>query len=217
MKTPFQILFDAVQPFPSQTGAQSDEQYIKAFAVAISKIPDEPWSLLPLAATDWYSNTARCINAKKPFSEWPPCPGFVSVHPKVKPPRHAVEIPGIKEEEELPEEGVIDVPKSEPFPKAPEPKKRIAPKNSKFSGAIREIRRIVMIHPEWSARTIHKYLDAAEFAGIKFDMVSVVCSETRAMILIAKDLGFWRDISIYDKDYDKTKETKKEAKQGASS
>jgi hypothetical protein len=179
MKTVFEMLFGAIQPFAEQELAETDEDFIRRFVVAIAKIDKDTWDSLQKESTDWYNNTARCINNKRPVENWPKCPGFVSIHEQ--------------------EAGVIGEPTTQQFQPAPAKSKRVAPKYSKYAGAVKEARKILMMHPEWSARTIHKYLDATGFSGIKFDLISIICSECRTMILLARELGFWRDISIYDK------------------
>lgn len=63
---------------------------------------------------------------------------------------------------------------------------------------VRTVRSMIMMDPNMSARQIHKYLDASSHPGIKFDVVSVICSETRSFIMLAKELGLWRDKSIYE-------------------
>lgn len=63
---------------------------------------------------------------------------------------------------------------------------------------VRTVRAMVMMDPNMSARQIHKYLDASSHPGIKFDVVSVICSETRSFIMLAKELGYWREKSIYE-------------------
>jgi hypothetical protein len=186
MKSIYDTLFDAVkiQGFKEQSLIQTDEEYIKSFARAIAALPNDVWNLLPQECHIWYQNTARCINGKRPFENWPKCEGFVSIH---------IAVP-------LAETGVVGEPQpATSTPLAPEKKRRLAPKDSKYVGSIKEIRKIIMVHPEWTARTVHKFMEGAGFAGIKFDIVSIVASETRAMMLLAKELGFWREISIYDK------------------
>jgi hypothetical protein len=175
MKTIFQSFFECVrlQGFKVQDQSQTDEEYIRAFCWAIAKIPADMYNLLPSAAHTWYSNTARYINNKREYETWPKCEGFVSIHPAPPPPRL--------------------------FP-PPQKKKRVGPKYSKFKGVIQEIQKMVMLHPDWPARTIHKYLDAAGFSGLSFDVVSVTCSEVRAMMYLAQELGFWRPVSIYEKE-----------------
>jgi hypothetical protein len=72
------------------------------------------------------------------------------------------------------------------------------PQQMKSSRIIRKIREIVMMDPELSARQVQKLLDATAVPGIKFETVSVVVSETKSFIMVARDLGFWRMKSVYE-------------------
>src|ERR1700752_1779471 len=97
MKTVFETFYEIVSipkgdnpGFKEQDKSQTDEEYIRAFAVAISQIPDDVWNLLPSKATEWYDNTARCINNVRPFANWPRWEGFVRLHYNEIPEQHEV-------------------------------------------------------------------------------------------------------------------------------
>lgn len=77
-------------------------------------------------------------------------------------------------------------------------KKQEQQKEDKRKKTVRTVRSMIMMDPNMSARQIHKFLDASSHPGIKFDVVSVICSETRSFIMLAKELGLWRDKSIYE-------------------
>lgn len=68
----------------------------------------------------------------------------------------------------------------------------------RHSGIVSKIRQIVMMDPDLGARQVQKLLDATSIPGIKFEVVSVVVSETKSFIILARELGFWRDKSIYE-------------------
>lgn len=69
---------------------------------------------------------------------------------------------------------------------------------TKRMGAVREIRKIIMMDYQLGARQVQKLIDATSYPGIKFETVSVIVSETKSFIMLAKELGFWRDKSIYE-------------------
>jgi hypothetical protein len=87
------------------------------------------------------------------------------------------------------------------------PKKVAA--DTKKRRVVKTIRSMLMMRPEMMSREVWKYLDATSFPGIKFDMVSVICSETRSFILLAKELGFWREKSKYEGEAPLTEEEQK--------
>lgn len=184
------MFFECVrsQGFGKQREDQTDEQYIYEFCAAIAVIPEDVWALLPMAAHEWYSNTAARINIKEEYETWPKCEGFVSIHPPV----------------------VIIQPTI-----GGKRGKRVAPKDSKYVGVTREARKITMLHPDWTSRVIHKYLDASGYSGVKYELISVICSECRAFILLAKDLGMWRKVSMYEKKIPKDPTEEEKQKTGS--
>lgn len=93
----------------------------------------------------------------------------------------------------------------EPFdqwPKLPgfkdTPLKHVIKNKSERAGTVQKIREVVMMDPMLGARQVHKLIEATSSPGMKFETVSVIVSETKSFIVLARDLGFWRDKSIYE-------------------
>lgn len=83
---------------------------------------------------------------------------------------------GFKEEIVVPEKAIID-----------SGKKKV----------VRTVRAMLMSKPELSSRAVWKFLNESSFPGISFNMVSVICSETRSFIMLAQELGYWKESADY--------------------
>lgn len=86
-------------------------------------------------------------------------------------------------------------PTPDPLPKVTSISKR--PKDKK-SQLVATVRAMLMMKPELSAREVWQHLTKTDFPNANFSVVSVICSETRSFIHLAKEYGFWRDKSIFE-------------------
>jgi hypothetical protein len=63
-------------------------------------------------------------------------------------------------------------------------------------GIIEAVRRQVILHPDWTSRQVHQYLQSNGFPDAKVETVIVNASDAHNMISIIKELGYWRDEEI---------------------
>jgi hypothetical protein len=94
-------------------------------------------------------------------------------------------------------EGFKDPVKQEK-PKTAPSKPKSAPANAERQHRVRKVREVVMMRPDIGSRQIQKYLDATSCPNISFQVVSVIASETRSFINLARELGLWRDKSVFE-------------------
>lgn len=186
--TIFESLSKAAQTtgFGKQTPGESDDEYLIKLLRAVQKVPSNVWHMLPVQAQNWYNSAVEAHKESKPI---PACPGYVGQE-------EAKEIseakPGLTAMEILQAKPPDPNKAASRFQAAPIQVTKTKGKK-KITGVMDALRKVVILHPDWSSRQVYDYLRDNGYPDAKLDTISVDGGNIRRVIQLAKELGYWKE------------------------
>lgn len=191
-QTIYNTLFTAAQSagLTERTPEESDQEHLQRLVEAVNNITEEAWRELPQSCQTWQIRAVKSINA---MNVAPECPGFVyTSKPNAEP---------------APAKTTLRFDSSKPnkanTPKAAKPISvpKVVDKKKRSTGISAELRKLVILHPDWSARDLYNYLKDNGFPNAKLETIAVDGGNIRRTIELAREMGFWNE-----KNYEATKE-----------
>lgn len=153
---------------------ESDQDYLRALILAVSKVDDKTWDSLSRKAGEWFNAAANASNAMQPI---PDCPGFKQT--AAVPPPPPTPPPQVKKE---------PAKTSRTAPTTTKPKQR----GPKQSGVIDAIRRAFILHPDWSTKQAYDEL-VKTYTHLAPETVAVNAGDIKHVIILAREMGFWNE------------------------
>lgn len=160
----------------------SDEQYLRVLLEVIGdkgKVSNEEWNRLSIPAQTWFNDAVVAIRAMKPI---PPCPGFIGRGESRKITQTSSPPKGLSAVEALASQPSKFQTVPPTFPR----EKKVV------TGVMDAIRRVVILHPEWTSRQVYDYLKSNGYPNAKLDSISVDRGNIHRVIEIMKELG-WQE------------------------
>lgn len=181
--TIFDHLFRVAQTkgVQKQQPGESDQDFLKKVLRAVHGVDEPTWNSLPIKAQQWYNDAATAVSTANPI---PPCPGFNGKDEIQKVAETSVPPKGLTAQEALKQSVQV----KPPITAQPKRKREV-------TGVMDALRRTVIFHPDWTTRQIFDYLKLNGFPNAKLDTISVDGGNIKRVIQIAKELGFWKEVT----------------------
>lgn len=179
-----------------QLPGQEDQVFLFSILKALGTCPQEDWDALGNScpkAHDWYQTAADANNKSRPI----PFPdGFKQAKPVIPPPPPK---PVVEIKQPTSHRLQTAVPNVANTPKAQTEPRKEKEKRSKNAGILDEIRKVVIQNPNWNARQVYEYIIANGFPTASQALVSVNVGDIKRVILVAKNLGYWKEANAEKK------------------
>lgn len=190
--TIYEQLFSVAQTqgLGKQKVGESDSDHLKALVRAINKVDETSWNKLSAQAQTWYNEAVIKVSAMK---EPPSCPGFVGLDATEKIKTTSEPAKGMTATEIL---KAVPPTRSDVASKVQASQPATPKAKKKTTGVMDALRRIVIIHPDWTSRQVYDYLRLNGFPDAKLDTISVDGGNIRRVIELAKELGYWREAPV---------------------
>ncbi len=177
--------------FNDKTPGETDDEYLTRLVRTVATVDDPAWNIITKAGQAWFNDAVDAVNA---MQSPPALPGFNTAeveqpNPEAEPPAEpeskvALPLPATE-----PQKPMGSLPTTKPTIPAIKQAKR----TRVTSGLIDALRRTVIQHPDWSARTVYDHLTKNGFPNANIETVNVNVSDLHKVIAIARELRFWND------------------------
>lgn len=182
----FEELFEAAKSVGMRPYKATDirDEYLTDLAKAIYSLPETKWVALSLSAKQWYNDFSKARNT---ISDNPlPSPqGFLGEAKQIEADDQTKSITNPPSTTEI----IKQVELARTQSSVP----NVANKPKEKSGVLDAMRKVVLLHPDWSARKVYLYLKDNGWPNVNLNTMAVEVGNTKRVIDCARSLGLMKD------------------------